>query len=139
MANTERLNRMHFDTSEKNFEGIAFALRTLNQSIKTSKQHLTTLSMGNDPDESDYKTDPIVDPTRFLSSKEIHKWHQLSQSQKNRYIAEGIKASEKSSKSRSWLSNNENLGEEIERQTASLYTKHLHYVQELSAVNTYGS
>ena len=105
MANTERLNRMHFDTSEKNFEGIAFALRTVNQSIKTSKQHLTTLSMGNDPDESDYKTDPIVDPTRFLSSKEIHKWHQLSQSQKNRYIAEGIKASEKSSKSRSWLSN----------------------------------
>ena len=105
MANTERLNRMHFDTSEKNFEGIAFALRTVNQSIKTSKQHLTTLSMGNDPDESDYKTDPIVDPTRFLSSKEIHKWHQLSQSQKNRYIAEGIKASEKSSKSRSWLLN----------------------------------
>lgn len=92
MANTERLNRMHFDTSEKNFEGIAFALRTLNQSIKTSKQHLTTLSMGNDPDESDYKTDPIVDPTRFLSSKEIHKWHQLSQSAEKQIHSRGNKS-----------------------------------------------
>ncbi|MBD9337045.1 MAG: CHAP domain-containing protein [[Ruminococcus] faecis] len=141
MADTERLDRMHFNAKEeRKFKATAFALKSTQQSIKTSKQHLTALSMGNNSEGEEYETDPIIDPTRFLDRREIHQWNQLAGSKKNRYIAEGIKAAEKSLKSKTWLSNGEeDFTEEIEKKTASLYTNDLHHIQEISTFNIYGS
>ena len=115
---------------EKKFNATLFALRSARQSIKTSKQHLTALSMGNEPDEQEDTTDKI-DPTRFLNSKEIHKWNQLPQSQKRRYIEDGIKASKRSSKLRTGIANEQSAFlEEVEKNTASMYATDLQHVEE---------
>ena len=78
---------------DRRFKATALALNAAKQSVKTSKQHMTALSMGNEPEEQEEES-ASIDPTRFLNHKEIHKWNQLPQSQKRRYIEEGIKASE---------------------------------------------
>lgn len=100
---------------EKTFKATALALNAAKQSVKTSKQHMTALSMGNEPDRQEEQS-AYVDPTRFLDGKEIHKWNQLPQSLKKRYIAEGIKEAKASSKARSGiLKDNYDFTEEIEK------------------------
>lgn len=100
---------------EKTFKATALALNAAKQSVKTSKQHMTALSMGNEPDRQEEQS-AYVDPTRFLDGKEIHKWNQLPQSLKKRYIAEGIKEAKASSKARSGiLKDNYDFIEEIEK------------------------
>ena len=83
---------------ERTFKATALALNAAKQSVKISKQQLTALSMGNEPDQQEEEYSSI-DPTRFLNHKEIHKWNQLPQSQKRRYIEEAIKESETKRKS----------------------------------------
>ena len=66
---------------DRRFKAIALALNAAKQSVKTSKQHMTALSMGNEPEEQEEES-AFIDPTRFLNHKEIHKWNQLP----HRYI-----------------------------------------------------
>ena len=118
-------------------EATSLALRSAQASIKTSKQYLTALSMGNEPDEQEDATDKI-DPTRFLNSKEIHKWNQLPQSQKRRYIEDGIKAAKKESKLRTGIANEQaDFLEEIEKNTASMYATDLHHIEETAMLGAY--
>lgn len=122
---------------EKIFKATALALNAAKQSVKTSKQHMTALSMGNEPDRQGEQS-AYVDPTRFLDGKEIHKWNQLPQSLKKRYIAEGIKEAKASSKARSGiLKDNYDFTEEIEKKVANVYTADLYRMEETSGVNTY--
>ena len=115
---------------EKTFKATALALNAAKQSVKTSKQHMTALSMGNEPDRQEEQS-AYVDPTRFLDGKEIHKWNQLPQSLKKRYIAEGIKEAKASSKARSGiLKDNYDFTEEIEKKVANVYTADLYRMEE---------
>ena len=122
---------------EKTFKATALALNAAKQSVKTSKQHMTALSMGNEPDRQEEQS-AYVDPTRFLDGKEIHKWNQLPQSLKKRYIAEGIKEAKASSKARSGiLKDNYDFTEEIEKKVANVYTADLYRMEETAGINTY--
>lgn len=91
----------------------------------------------NEPDRQEEQS-AYVDPTRFLDGKEIHKWNQLSQSLKKRYIAEGIKEAKASSKARSGiLKDNYDFTEEIEKKVANVYTADLYRMEETAGINTY--
>lgn len=130
-ASLERLDNMRLNAKdEKNFKATSLALRSARQSIKTSKQYLTALSMGNGEEQQEDSTEQI-DPTKYLSGREIHKWNQLPQSQKRRYIEDGIKVSKKNLKTRTGISNDRiDFTEEIEKSVASIYTSDLHHVEE---------
>ena len=122
---------------EKTFKATALALNAAKQSVNTSKQHMTALSMGNEPDRQEEQS-AHVDPTRFLDGREIHKWNQLPQSLKKRYIAEGIKEAKASSKARSGiLKDNYDFTEEIEKKVANVYTADLYRMEETAGINTY--
>ena len=122
---------------EKTFKATALALNAAKQSVNTSKQHMTALSMGNEPDRQEEQS-AHVDPTRFLDGREIHKWNQLPQSLKKRYIAEGIKEAKASSKARSGiLKDSYDFTEEIEKKIANVYTADLYRIEETTGVNEY--
>jgi len=124
---------------ERKFRAETLALGSARHSIKLSKQHLTALSRGNEPDEQEEQKEQI-DPTKFLNKKEIQKWNQLPHSQKKRYIADGIKISEKSLKSRNRFPNERiRFTEEIERNVASIYTTDLYHAEDASWLNTYSN
>lgn len=117
---------------ERTFKATALALNAAKQSVKISKQHLTALSMGNEPDQQEEESSSI-DPTRFLNHKEIHKWNQLPQSQKRRYIEEAIKESETKRKSRTGILNQTlNDTEAIEKRIAYTYTNNLYQTEEVT-------
>lgn len=121
---------------DRRFKATALALNAAKQSVKTSKQHMTALSMGNEPEEQ--KESASIDPTRFLNHKEIHKWNQLPQSQKRRYIEEGIKASEMKRKSRTGiLSRTLDDTEAIEKNVAFRYTTDLYRIEEKTTENSF--
>ena len=126
-ASLERLDNMRLNAKdEKNFKATSLALSSARQSIKTSKQHLTALSMGNGEEQQEDSAEQI-DPTKYLSGREIHKWNQLPQSQKRRYIENGIKVSKKNLKTRTGISNDRiDFTEEIEKSVASIYTSDLY-------------
>ena len=122
---------------EKKFKATSLALSSARQSIKTSKQHLTALSMGNGEEQQEDSAEQI-DPTKYLSGREIHKWNQLPQSQKRRYIENGIKVSKKNLKTRTGISNDRiDFTEEIEKNVASIYTSDLYHVEETVLQGTY--
>lgn len=54
---------------DRRFKATALALNAAKQSVKTSKQHMTALSMGNEPGEQEEES-ASIDPTRFLNHKE---------------------------------------------------------------------
>lgn len=122
---------------DRRFKATALALNAAKQSVKTSKQHMTALSMGNEPEEQEEET-ASIDPTRFLNHKEIHKWNQLPQSQKRRYIEEGIKVSEMKRKSRTGiLSRTLDDTEAIEKSVAFRYTTDLYRIEEKNTENSF--
>ena len=122
---------------DRRFKATALALNAAKQSVKTSKQHMTALSMGNEPEEQEEES-ASIDPTRFLNHKEIHKWNQLPQSQKRRYIEEGIKASEMKRKSRTGiLSRTLDDTEAIEKSVAFRYTTDLYRIEEKTTENSF--
>ena len=54
---------------EKTFKATALALNAAKQSVKTSKQHMTALSMGNEPDRQEEQSAYVESVTAIIKEK----------------------------------------------------------------------
>lgn len=95
------------------------AFKTTGTAIRTSKNHLTALSIGQEQEEE--RTDRNIDPTKYMTAKETRKWKRLSGKKQQQYIEEGIKTAKRTMRAKSGIFQEENLTQTAEKKVAKQY------------------
>lgn len=108
------------ETRDKQLNLAKATLQSSREAVRFSKEHLTALNMGNEPEEQeDIWMD--IDPTRYLNRRETMLWNRLSRSQQEYYIREGMTEAEHTVKSRKGISAGADEVEVISERTAYAY------------------
>jgi hypothetical protein len=92
------------ESKDKELQLINGSLQVAGKSVKFAKQNLKTLNMGNDIDDEEEEDEPgnlNIDPSCFMTRQEAAQWNRLSDSQKNKFVKDGIREAERSFRAKS--------------------------------------